>query len=111
MKLRCAGKRVELEEGHLDLDLPVLDAIFVGDRVLVVHDYMVYPRRAPAPNLVAYSRTGQRIWTAENIGGFGEVDAYTNFISESPLTAHNFAGFRCLLDPETGKLLEKHFTK
>src|SRR4051812_26116370 len=101
MKLQFAGKRVELNGAHLDLELPVLDAILLGDRVLVVHDYMAYPRGAAAPNLVAYSLSGERVWTAEN-GGFGQIDAYTKFVSEDPLVVSNFAGFSGTIEPRTG---------
>src|SRR5436305_1613888 len=111
MKLRATDKRVQWDGGHLDLSLRVLDAIRLGDRILVIHDYMAYPHGKPAPNLVAYSPSGERLWTADNLGGSGETDCYVSFMSEEPLVVWNFACFRCRIDPQTGKLLESEFTK
>lgn len=111
MKLRINNQRVEWDGGGLDLSIRALDAIRLGERVLVIHDYMAYPRGKPSPNLVAYSLTGERLWTAENLGGLDESDAYVNFVSEEPLWVWNFACYRCRIDPGTGKLLERKFTK
>jgi hypothetical protein len=95
----------------LDLSLRVLDAIRLGDRILVVHDYMAYPPQKPAPNLVAYSPRGEQLWTAENLTDSSATDAYVGFLSEDPLWVGNFDGFRCKIDPQTGRLLEREFTK
>jgi hypothetical protein len=112
VKLKAKANRVELEGGHLDLPLRVIEAIRHGERVLVVHDWMAYPRGLPAPNLVAYATDGRQLWTAENLErGIGETDAYVGFLTEEPLWVANFAGFRCRIDPETGRLLESEFTK
>ena len=113
MKLRIHNNRVEWDGGGLDLPIRALDAVRLGERVLVIHDYMAYPRGKPAPNLVAYSPSGDRLWTAENLGasGLGETDAYVSFLSEEPLWVYNFAGYRCRIDPQTGKLIESQFTK
>lgn len=111
MKLRVTGKRVEWEGACLDLRLGVLDAIRLGDRILVVHDYMAYPRHRPAPNLVAYTTSGELLWTAESLTESSATDAYVGFLSEDPLWVGNFDGFRCRIDPQTGRLLESEFTK
>ena len=111
MKLRFTDKGVELDDGHVDLPVTVKEAVRVGDRVLVIHDYMAYPLQQPAPNLVAYTTGGERIWTAQNLTQSSPTDAYTNFISEDPLWVGNFEGFNCRIDPQTGRLLESVFTK
>jgi len=111
MKLRAKGNLVEWDGGHLDLQVPVLDAVRLGDRILVVHDYTAYPQHGPAPNLVAYSTRGDRLWVAENLTSRSATDAYVGFLSEEPLWVGNFEGFRCRIDPDTGKLLESEFTK
>src|SRR5437016_5002668 len=105
MKLRAKGNRVEWEGGHLDLQVSVLDAVRLADRILVIHDYMAYPQQGPAPNLVAYNQRGERLWVAENLTRASATDAYVGFLSEDPLWVGNFEGFRCRIDPETGKLL------
>ena len=67
-----------------------MEAIRLEYRILVIHDYMAYPRGRPAQNLVAYTPEGEIIWRAENPGA-GGADAYVNFMSESPLRVWNFA--------------------
>ncbi len=111
MKLRSKDKVVEWEGGRLEFQVPVLEAVRLGDRILVIHDYMAYPQQKPARNLVAYSTGGERLWVAENITRTSATDAYVGFLSEDPLWVGNFEGFRCRIDLDTGKLLESEFTK
>jgi hypothetical protein len=85
--------------------------LLLGQHVLVIHDYVAYERAKPAPNLVAYSPSGEHVWTAQNLTPSSPTDAYVNFISEEPLWVGNFAGCDCKIDPQTGKLLESIFTK
>jgi hypothetical protein len=111
VKLRFTDKRVEWDGGHLDLPIRIMDAVRLGDSILVIHDYMAYPLQKPAPNLVAYSTSGERLWTAENLTQDSATDAYVNFCSEAPLWVGNFMSFNCRIDPQTGRLLERVFTK
>lgn len=111
VKLRVANNRVEWDGSHLNFDVPVLEAIRLEDRIVVIHDYMAYPLGLPAPNLVAYSLNGERLWTADNLGGTSPTDAYVGFMEEEPLIVWNYDCFRCTIDPQTGKLLNSEFTK
>ena len=72
---------------------------------------MAYDRAKPAPNFVAYSLSGEHLWTAQNLTQNSPTDAYVEFISEEPLWVGNFDGFDCGIDPETGRLIESVFTK
>ena len=79
--------------------------------LLVIYDYMSFPRLEPARNLFAYSaRTEVELWRAQDIG-FGQLDAYTNIISEAPLVVGNFAGYNCEIDAATGQVIDTAFTK
>jgi hypothetical protein len=111
MRLRVQGKRVEWDGGQLELPLAVKGAIRLGDRILVIHDYMLYDKAKPAPNLVAYDLRGGTLWTAPTLTQASPTDAYVEFISEEPLWVGNFAGFNCRIDPETGRVHETVFTK
>ena len=111
MKLRFVDTRVEWDGGHLDLPTPIKEAIRIGKHILVIHDPTAYPSQQPTPNLVAYTTNGERLWTAENLTQNSATDAYVNFCSEDPLWVGNFMGFNCKIDPQTGKLIEKVFTK
>lgn len=110
MKLQWQKTRISHPGGILDVAIPPLDAVQVDDKIIVVHDYMAYPPRVAAPNLVAYNVDGEQLWVAENPGA-GAADAYTNVLSESPLRVHNFAGYLCTIDPMNGKLLRSEFIK
>jgi hypothetical protein len=111
MKLQFSGSTVECDGGQLDLSIAIKEAIQIGERVLVIHDYMAFPENQPAPNLVAYNTSGERLWTAQNLTTGSATDAYTEFMSEYPLWVGNFEGFNCRIDLETGKLLKSIFTK
>jgi hypothetical protein len=111
MKLKFAHKRLEWGSGHLELPLPILDAVLVGERIFVIFDYMAYPKDGPAPNLVAYTTSGEKLWTAENLTQGSATDAFVNFLSEDPLWVGNFMCYDCKVDPRTGKLLDRMFTK
>lgn len=92
------------------LDHPVVDARRIGDRIIVLFDYMTFPEDKSARNLFAYTLEGNKLWCADDIG-CGPVDAYVNFISESPLIVGNFAGYECSVDISCGKILSSRFTK
>jgi len=111
IKLQVNNKRVLWEDGHLDLNLPVLEAIRLDERILVIYDYMAYRRGNAARNLVAYNTNGERLWAAEAVGQCAETDAYVDFMSEKPLIVWNYSCCRCTIDPNTGKLLASEFTK
>lgn len=89
---------------------PVLEAHLIGNRVLVVYDYMAFARDAPARNLYCYAPSGEELWRAEDIG-MGATDAYTNVLREEPVWVGNFAGFDCRIELANGKVSEKRFTK
>jgi hypothetical protein len=109
MELQTDTNRVFVEPRWWRFSKHVLQARRIGDRVLVIFDYMSYPNGRPAPNLVAFDLHQKELWTAENSGG--GADAYVNFISESPLKVGNFSCCVCTLDETTGKLAKKEFTK
>jgi uncharacterized Fe-S cluster-containing radical SAM superfamily enzyme len=110
MKLSFESDVVVTSQGRIIAPYVVLDAREVEGRVFVLYDYMDFPRGEPSRNLFAYDQKGNELWRAEDIG-FGAIDGYTNIISESPLTVGNFACFECTIDMNTGKVLDKSFTK
>jgi hypothetical protein len=110
LKLIFQENIVQLPENSLQLRLPILDARLLGDKVIVIHDYMAFPEGRPAANLLAYSLTGKKLWVAENPSA-APADAFVNFISEEPLQVGNFAGYKCTISLESGKLITSEFTK
>jgi hypothetical protein len=105
-----AGNTVMVGEQSWSVPYPVHDARRIGDRIVVIYDYMSGPKGAAFRNVEAFDDAGRKLWTAENPGS-GPADAYVEFMSESPLIVWNFACFRCTIDPVNGKLLDAVFTK
>lgn len=110
MTLTISGDEIVCSGGRIKAPYPIFEAREIDGSVLVLYDYMAFPRGEPARNLFAYDLSGNPIWRAEDIG-FGTTDAYTNIISETPLVVGNFAGFTCVIDTQTGKIIETTFTK
>jgi hypothetical protein len=111
MQLHVNSGQIQYSGGAVPALHPVLEAREIGPLVVVVYDYMAFPRGAPSRNLFAYStKSGQLVWRAEDIGA-GATDGYTNIISEQPLVVGNFACFNCEIDLNSGKVLTKVFTK
>ncbi|HXX34203.1 MAG TPA: hypothetical protein VEM15_06980 [Thermodesulfobacteriota bacterium] len=88
----------------------VLEWQKIGDKYLVIYDYMAFPKDAPARNLFAYTENGDFLWQAEPFSSMN-TDASVNFLSENPLVVGNFAGYDITYDIETGKVLSTKFTK
>ena len=95
---------------YWDLERPILDAHRIGDKIVVVFDYMSFPRDKQARNLMAFDLQKNHLWTAEHPTN-GTGDTYIQILSEEPLRVSNFASFDCRIDLETGKLLDAEFTK
>jgi len=110
MKLKTEANRVRVGDRWWSFSTPVSDAIQIGDRVFVIFDSMRYPSMVPARNLRAYDLDKNELWAAA-LPTEEPAAAYIHFLSESPLTAWNFACFRCVIDEASGLLIETHFTK
>ncbi len=110
MKLEFGDGWVKHSGGLLPVAYPVLEARQIDGLVVVLYDYMAFPREGPSRNLFAYNPDGTQRWRAEDIGQ-GRVDGYTNIMSEQPLIVGNFSSFTCTIDLRTGQVLAKEFTK
>jgi len=110
MNLEFGEGWVKHPSGVLSVTYPVLDARLIGELVIVLYDYMAFPREGPSRNLFAYGSDGSEVWRAEDIGQ-GRTDGYTNFMSETPLVVGNFSSYTCTIDVATGGVIAKVFTK
>jgi hypothetical protein len=102
--------RILVDGEYWDLERPILDAHRIGDRIVVVFNYMSFPRHAQARNLMAFDLQKRHLWTAEHPTN-GTGDTYIQILSEEPLLVSNFASVNCHIDLETGRLLDAQFTK
>jgi hypothetical protein len=119
MSMSFDSNQITVDGESFSMPWPVLDAIELGERLIVLFDPDAYlsdqdyrkKRRLGAPairNLVAFSRKGERLWEAE----FPErSDYYYKIVSAQPLVALAFSSFRCEIDTDDGKIVGKSFTK
>lgn len=78
---------------------------------IVLFDYMGFPIAEQAKNLKAFNLQGKEIWTASHPTSKPN-DCYTQIsVNGKKLIAYNFAGYKCDLDPNTGKINQAIFTK
>ena len=110
MKVEIKNRRLRIGNKKFDMPYPILDARLIDDQVGVIFNYMDFPKWRQAQNLKAFDLSGQELWTAEHPTNQTN-DCYVNFIKDSPLTVGNFAGYKCVIDESTGKLLESNFMK
>lgn len=59
-------------------------------------------------NLRAFSTEGDLLWEAEMPE---RADYYHEIVSADPIEAYSFSGFLSRIDPRTGKIISKTFTK
>lgn len=101
---------LHIDELHIELEHPIAQALACRDLVIVRFRHDAAPQRYGAfDNLFAVNRRGERVWVAE-LPDTGS-DAYVEISSREPLVAHSWSGFRCTLDPASGAILQKTFTK
>ena len=89
---------------------PVLEWRKIGNRYLVIYDYMDFPKGAPARNLFAYAPNGDFVWQAEAFSTM-DTDASVNILCENPLVVGNFTGYEITYDIESGKVIDTKLTR
>src|SRR5664280_450116 len=109
-KISFSGSEVSVAGRSWRVRYRITQAELVGDRVLVLYDYMTGARDRLFQNLEAFTLDGVHLWTAEH-PSTDATGSYVALTSLSPLRAGSFDCFDCTLDPSTGKLLKSHFTK
>jgi hypothetical protein len=118
-KVTHEGDIIRIDGHPTRMDYMVRDAFWAHDRVIVLLDpdaYLDNPAfgaqrrksRKPVQNLRAYSPAGELLWQAEQPEF---ADHYYRIESREPLVALSFSAFRCDIDPESGRILRKHYLK
>jgi outer membrane protein assembly factor BamB len=95
----------------------VVESAFAADgKVIVLYDADVYWQGfgtfqfGQFENLVALDPDGKKIWTAElptNYPG----DCYYEMRPGRPLVAYSWQSYICKIDIDTGKIVDREFTK
>lgn len=100
-------------------EYPIADAFELDGRWIVLLDaeaylqdpgYSLDRRRGVEPlrNLRAYANGGRILWEAEFPT---PADYYYRIVGRDPLIAQSFSGYRCRIDPVTGRIIAAEFTK
>jgi outer membrane protein assembly factor BamB len=81
-----------------------------GDRAIVLLDYSSMPT-GPAQNLICIGENGEVLWRSP-LPTESPTDAFTavRFVDDR-IIANSWSGFRSVVDPQTGELIERTFVK
>lgn len=66
MKLEVSDNEIKFSDGSMPALYSVLEAREIDGKIIVIYDYMEFPKNEPARNLFAYSKSGSEIWRAVN---------------------------------------------
>lgn len=78
------------------------------ERCLILIDWMASKQQV-FQNLLCAERSGKVVWKAELVG---QPDSFVKFeISANGLIAWTWSGWNLRLDRDTGKIIEREFTK
>jgi hypothetical protein len=103
--------RIYLDDAVVPTRYPVAAACLSGGHLVALYDPDANPRRwGTFRNLASVGEDGSERWladTAETTSG----DCFTGIKSCDPLWVFAWSGYVCRLDPQTGRIVEKVFTK
>ena len=113
--IEFCGNTITIDGQSIELQNSILEALEVDNNIVVILDYMEFPKNKPAQNLVCVNRLGQVLWVAES-PTVQNTNAYTNFMGSADsvqgvIEVNNFAGYSCSICLSTGKLVSAEFTK
>jgi len=111
-------RAIELRSGVLSLDgdplptrFPVREAAWAGGHLVVIYDPAANPRSwGTFLNLAGLDENGREVWVADT-AQTASGDCYTHLHSVDPLRANAWSGYLCTIDPATGTVTERVFTK
>lgn len=105
------GNEITVGDAKITAPHPVVYAAALGSRVVVLYAPDSWREKfGQFNNLVALTHAGEEIWEAE-LPTTTSGDSYYEVVSVSPLRARSVKSFECVIDPRTGKILEKTFLK
>lgn len=105
------GNTLTIDGNPYELEHRVIDAVECKDIVVVLFDPDAYKAKyGQFPNLVAVSRAGKRLWTAE-LPTTTSGDRYYRLVNGEGLRAASVYSFICEIEPKTGRILRKQFIK
>jgi hypothetical protein len=105
------GDMLSVGSNQIHLEYPIEDAFELGDKIIVL--FKPDARSGPFGqfhNLIAVSRSGERLWEAE-LPTTMSGDGYYLIGPKNPLTASTITSFACVINEENGRIIKKTFYK
>ena len=100
---------MRFDDRELEGEYPVYDARLREEILLVLYRPESY-QGGQFRNLVAFDLSGKELWKAE-LPTNASMDSYYQLVSEKPIIADSYCSYRCTIDEETGRILQKEFYK
>lgn len=105
------GRTLRIGSLEVELEFPIAEAFACGDIVIVLLRHDADSRTfGQFPNLVGLTERGERSWVAE-LPTTDSGDTYVSVSSRQPLVATSWSCHRCTLDPRSGRIVGRVFTK
>jgi len=109
--LNCKNGSLYVRGREIPLEHPVDYSFKWRDKIILMYDPdAIVEKFGQFQNLIAIDSNGEMHWTAE-LPTTKTGDRYTEISSENPLIVNSFHSYVCEIDPETGKIVTKIFTK
>jgi hypothetical protein len=114
MNIEIVNKRLLIDGKETGLKSQIYQHLVIGDLVVVVVGYLDGEKHTPFANVVLLNSAGRILWQIEEFKGVTDRSGYYTNVwldDNGRLMAGNFLGFDCVIDIETGKILESKFTR
>lgn len=94
----------------IEFDFEVSKYLYWGDDIVIV--ILKYPlKEVYNRNIFGFDIEGNKLWQIEDLFNHGDCPYVDVVEYENNLLASNWCGFRIKLNPKSGKVLEKTYTK
>lgn len=112
MSFRIDNKNLEIYGNKVGFEYPIEEVILFHDRYLVLLDPDAFTRKwGQFQNLICINPKGDKIWIAELPTSTTGDCYHTLEIIDDRINAYSWCSYKCFINPETGKIIEKNFTK
>lgn len=117
--IECFDGKLKVDGVVWKLDYSVQEAFEKDSNIIVLFDSDEGLKIPIFNNLVCFKKNGEQLWVAElpidtprdKYFGHASSDTYHSIKSQRPLVAYSFSSYYAEIDPSTGKIIKKVFTK
>jgi hypothetical protein len=102
--MKFAGSTLQIDGESVDLGVRILDAFETDVSIVVLLDPDDTGAFGQVRNLLALTRTGDRLWAAEPPTS-SHADRYYAIASRDPLVAYSNQSYGVEIDPRTGQIV------